>query len=266
MYAFLTEERSVSIAFCFLIKDSVNNLDLWSAFFEGVDPSSFRVYVHAKTPFPSAVPAGAVIDADPLPTAWGDLSLVMATRRLFDQALQDGCSSMVLLSGDMLPLWPFERIRERCQSTRFSLQPSGGLTERQSSANAARYAQMAPWLGLDVSQMVKQNMFFSVSSADYRSVPGRPLRGCPLKQLADEYYWVNALIAAKYAVHNDNFLYCNPDQTRTQACALDLTSELLMACRKSRYLFIRKVSMVNAVLASLFRDIYQQPDLSSQWS
>lgn len=118
----------------------------------------------------------------------GDLSLVMATRRLFDQALQDGCSSMVLLSGDMLPLWPFERIQERCQSTRFSLQSSGGLTERQSSANAARYAQMAPWLGLDVSQMVKQNMFFSVSAADYRSVPGRPLRGCPLKQLADEYY------------------------------------------------------------------------------
>ena len=148
------------IAFCFLVKESVNNLDLWSAFFEGVAPSRFRVFVHAKTPFPSAVPDGALIDSDPLPTAWGELSLVMATRRLFDQALQDGCTSMVLLSGDMLPLWSFERIQERCQSTRFSLQPTEGLTERQSSANAARYAQMAPWLGLDVSQMMKQNMFF----------------------------------------------------------------------------------------------------------
>lgn len=256
----------MSIAFCFLVKDSVNNLDLWSAFFEGVAPSRFHVYVHAKTPSPSAVPDGAVIDSDPLPTAWGELSLVMATRRLFDQALQDGCRSMILLSGDMLPLWSFERIEERCQSTRFSLQVKEGLTERQASANAARYAQMAPWLGLDVSQMMKQNMFFSVSSADYRSVPGRSLRGCPLRQLADEYYWVNALIAAKCTVHNDNFLYCNPDQTRTQACALDLTSELLLECRKNRYLFIRKVSTVNAVSASLLRDIYQQPDLSSQWS
>lgn len=91
MYAFLTGERSVSIAFCFLVKDSVNNLDLWSAFFEGVAPSRFHFYVHAKTPSPSAVPDGAVIDSDPLPTAWGELSLVMATRRLFDQALQDGC-------------------------------------------------------------------------------------------------------------------------------------------------------------------------------
>jgi hypothetical protein len=132
----------VAIAFCFLVKDSINNLDLWSTFFEGIASSRFRIYVHAKTPYPSAVPDGAVIDSDPLPTAWGELSLVMATHRLFDQAMEDGCSSMVLLSGDMLPLWPFERIQERCQSTRFSLQPADGLTERQSSANAARYQQI----------------------------------------------------------------------------------------------------------------------------
>ena len=150
----------MAIGFCFLIKDSVNNLDLWAAFFEGIASSQYRIYVHAKTPSPCAVPGGAVVDSDPLPTAWGELSLVMATQRLFDQALEDGCTSMILLSGDMLPLWPFERIQDHCQSTRFSLQPTEGLTERQSSKNAERYAQMAPWLGLDRSQMMKQNMFF----------------------------------------------------------------------------------------------------------
>ena len=255
----------MAIAFCFLIKDSVNNLDLWSAFFKGIACSRFRVYVHAKTPFPIAVPDGAVIDADPLPTAWGDLSLVLATRRLFDQALKDGCTSMVLLSGDMLPLWPFERIQEHCQSTRFSLQPTEGLTERQSSANAARYAQIAPWLGLDVSQMMKQNMFFSMSSSDYQSVQGLPLSGCPLKQLADEYFWVNALIAAQRAICADSFLYCNPDHTRTQACALDLTTELLAQCRKSRYLFIRKVAQVDDASVSLLKHIYEQADLPAKW-
>ena len=85
----------MAIAFCFLIKDSVNNLDLWSTFFKGIACSRFRIYVHAKTPFPVVVPDGAVIDADPLPTAWGDLSLVLATRRLFDQGWKDGCTSMV---------------------------------------------------------------------------------------------------------------------------------------------------------------------------
>lgn len=256
----------MAIAFCFLVKDSINNLDLWSTFFEGVASSRFRIYVHAKTPYPSAVPDGAVIDSDPLPTAWGELSLVMATHRLFDQAMEDGCSSMVLLSGDMLPLWPFERIQERCQSTRFSLQPADGLTERQSSANAARYQQMAPWLGLDISQMMKQNMFFSMGSADYRSVRGRPLSDCPLKKLADEYYWVNALIAAERTFGSGGFLYCNPDHTRTQACSLDLTTELLDECRQSRYLFIRKVATVSADSASFLKQIYKQPDLSAQWT
>ena len=256
----------MAIAFCFLVKDSVNNLDLWSTFFERVGPSKFRIYVHAKTPFPSAVPDGAVIDSDPLPTSWGDLSLVLATRRLFDQAVKDGCNSMVLLSGDMLPLWPFERIQESCQSTRFSLQPTEGLTERQASANAARYAQMAPWLGLDISQMMKQNMFFSMSSSDYQSVRGFPLSGCPLKQLTDEYYWVNALKVTQRTVSSDSFLYCNPDRTRTQACPLALTTELLVECRQSRYLFIRKVATVDVASASFLKEIYEQPDLSAQWT
>ena len=113
----------MAIAFCFLIKDSVNNLDLWSAFFRGIACSRFRIYVHAKTPFPIAVPDGAVIDADPLPTAWGDLSLVLAIRRLFDQVLKDGCGSMDLLSGDKFSFCSLERIQDHCQSTRFSFSP-----------------------------------------------------------------------------------------------------------------------------------------------
>ncbi len=254
----------MAIGFCFLIKDSVNNLDLWTAFFQGTSSSQYRIYVHAKTSSPRAVPCGAVVDCDPLPTAWGELSLVMATHRLFDQASRDGCTSMILLSGDMIPLWSFERIHEHCQSTRFSLQPAEGLTERQSRKNAERYGQMAPWLGLDASQMMKQNMFFSISSADYQSVRGLSLRDCPLKQLADEYYWVNVLIASRRTVRDDRFLYCNPDPTRTQACALDLTPGLLSECRKSGYLFIRKVSTVHSVSASILKDIYKQFERSAE--
>ena len=254
----------MAIGFCFLIKDSVNNLELWAAFFEGIASSQYRIYVHAKTPSACAVPDGAVVDSDPLPTAWGELSLVMATQRLFDQALEDGCTSMILLSGDMLPLWPFERIQDQCQGTRFSLQPTEGLTERQSGKNAERYAQMAPWLGLDRSQMMKQNMFFSISSADYQSVRGLSLSDCPLRQLADEYYWVNALTASGRTVRADYFLYCNPDRTRTQACALNLTPELLSECRQRGYLFVRKVAEVESVSASLLKEIYQQVGLSDQ--
>ena len=102
-----------------------------------------------------------------------------------------------------------------------------------------------------------------MSSSDYQSVQGLRLSGCPLKQLADEYFWVNALIAAQRAISADSFLYCNPDPTRTQACALDLTTELLAQCRKSQ--FIRKVAQVDDASASLLKNIYEQADLPAEW-
>ena len=104
-----------------------------------------------------------------------------------------------------------------------------------------------------------------MSSADYQSVRGLPLSDCPLKKLVDEYYWVNVLIAVQRNVGVDNFLYCNPDRTRTQACSFDLTAQLLVECRQSRYLFIRKVGIVNVDSASLLKEIYEQPHLSPQW-
>jgi hypothetical protein len=34
-----------------------------------------------------------------------------------------------------------------------------------------------------------------------------------LIELADEYFWVNALLAAQRAICADGFRYCNPDRT-----------------------------------------------------
>ena len=75
---------------------------------------------------------------------------------------------------------------------------------------------------------------------------------------------MNALIAAQRAICVDSFLYCNPDPTRTQACTLDLTTELLAQCRQSRYLFIRKVAKVDDSPASLLKNIYEQADLPAE--
>ena len=82
----------------------MDHLPLWSHFLAGVSRDEVRCYVHAKTAKPEQVLEPAWVDPDPLPTAWGCLSLVLASRRLFEQAWGDGCTAMVLLSGDMLPL------------------------------------------------------------------------------------------------------------------------------------------------------------------
>lgn len=244
------------IGFCFLVKDKVDFLPLWDAFFAAAAPREAKCYVHAKTSQPKFVPEQAWVDPDPLPTAWGDRSLVMATRRLFETAWLDGCSSFVLLSGDMLPLQPFSVIQNCCRRTVFSLQPKDGLTPRQAVANQQRFAQIAPWFDLNVEGLRKQNMFFALASKDYEALRHYDPSDFPLEQLADEYFWVNALICSGVPISNVRFVFCNPDLTRTQALPfrLEVSSHLLDQCRD--YCFIRKIVDVSPGADIWLRQMY----------
>ena len=236
----------VKLGFCFLIKEGLNHVSLWSRFLAGSSPGSVGVYVHAKTSAPAPILDGAWVDPFPLSTAWGDLSLVVATQRLFMAAIDDGCDAMVLLSADMLPLQSFDWVQHFCCQNRFSLQPREGLCERQILANTKRFQQVAPYFGLEVEQLRKQNMFFVIQRHAAISVMNvaRPDR-FPLTQLADEYYWINHLIRMKVDWLESNVLYCNPDPTRTQALNLHLTTDLLRRCRQEDYAFIRKISSLD---------------------
>ena len=153
---------------------------------------------------------------------------------------------MVLLSGDMLPLQSFDWVKHFCRQNRFSLQPREGLCERQILANAKRFQQLAPYFGLEVEQLRKQNMFFVIQRQDAIEImDAARLDGFPLMQLADEYYWINHLIRMNAEWHESNVVYCNPDPTRTQALNLDLTAELLGKCQQRNYAFIRKIQTLD---------------------
>ena len=207
------------------------------------------LYVHAKTSAPFPILDGAWVDPSPLTTAWGDRSLVAATQRLFMAAIDDGCDAMVLLSGDMLPLQSCDWIHHFCRQNRLSLQPRDGLSERQLLANAQRFRQLAPYFGLEVEQLRKQNMFFVIQRQDaIRIMDAAKLDDFPLMQLADEYYWVNHLIRTNADWHESNVVYCNPDPTRTQALNLHFTADLLRKCRQENYAFIRKIQTLDPQL------------------
>ena len=60
------------------------------------------------------------------------------------ESLAGRLTSMLLLSGDMLPLQSFQAIRQACTQTQLSLQPGVGLNERQQKANDQRYTTIAP--------------------------------------------------------------------------------------------------------------------------
>ena len=236
----------MKLGFCFLIKEGLNHVSLWSQFLAASSPGSVGVYIHAKTSSPCPILDGAWVDPSPLITTWGDRSLVAATQRLFMAAIDDGCDAMVLLSGDMLPLQSFDWIQHFCRQNRFSLQPREGLCERQILANAKRFQQLAPYFGLEVEQLRKQNMFFVIQRQDAIGIMDADrLDGFPLMQLADEYYWINHLIRMNAEWHESNVVYCNPDPTRTQALNLNLTTELLGKCQQGNYAFIRKIQTLD---------------------
>ena len=189
---------------------------------------------------------GSRIDPKPLVTAWGDWSLVAATQRLFATAMDDDCDAMVLLSGDMLPLQPFDWIQAFCEQTRISVQPSQGLSQRQRLANAERFAQIAPYFGLPLNRLRKQNMFFVIRRHAVEQIAALPHRGAfPLPHLADEYYWINHLIGLDADWQPSNVVFCNPDPTRTQALPMALTPELLRVTRSSGFAFIRKITSID---------------------
>ena len=245
------------LGFCFLIKGAVEHLPLWEQFFQSSTPGSVGIYVHAKTASPTSVLTGSWIDQSPLETAWGDLSLVMATHRLFSQAVADGCDSMVLLSGDMLPLQSMAWIRSFCARTRLSLQPRFGLSQRQLDANHVRFASIAPYLGLPIDRLRKQNMFFVITKDDFEVVSqSAVIDQFPLCRLADEYFWVNHLIRLQISWQESRVVYCNPDPTCTQALDLFLNLPLLKRCRDAGYAFMRKVSSLDSEALDALNSVY----------
>ena len=215
-----------------------------------------RCYVHAKTSQPDAFPLDAWVDPEPIPTAWGSLSLVLATRRLFEKAWLDGCTSMLLLSGDMLPVQSFQAVQRACIQTQMSLQPRIGLNERQRRANDQRYSMIAPWFGLSKAVLRKQNMFFAISCDDYALLRDLDPSDFPLKKLADEYFWVNGLICRGRSIDPHHFVYCNPDPTCTQAASFDLDEALLEHCFQGGYLFVRKVTSLDPPADARLRQMY----------
>ena len=239
-------DARVKLGFCFLIKEGLSHVSLWTRFLGASPPGSFGIYVHAKRSDPWPVIDGAWIDPSPLTTSWGDRSLVAATQRLFVAAIDDGCDAMVLVSGDMLPLQSFDWIQAFCRQTRVSVQPRLGLSARQLQANAQRFEEIAPYFGLELVQLRKQNMFFVIQAeAAARIMETARVDDFPLLQLADEYYWVNHLIRTRADWHASNVVYCNPDPTRTQALNLRLTSDLLRTCCEQGYAFIRKIQSLD---------------------
>ena len=195
----------MKLGFCFLVKNYISREHLWKKFFDAADDSQYSIYIHAKTVSVSTSLSRVSIDPDPIETEWASLSLVKATKRLLETAFNDECDAVIFLSGDSLPLWNFEVIQRLCFETLFTLQSEEGLNIKQLSQRNREFDRIKTYYNLDSAiKLVKQNMFFCMTKADYRLIMDIDVNLFPSREVPDEYFWANQLVIKGRNVENNN--------------------------------------------------------------
>ena len=76
------------------------------------------------------------------------------------------------------------------------------------------------------ANLVKQNMFFSISKADFDTVKGVDIDSFPSQEVPDEYFWANQLIIRGKIVDDSKYIFVNHDPTKTQALSFVLDGEI----------------------------------------
>lgn len=98
------------LAFCFLIYDTFNQVEVWNTFFENVDPVKYTIYIHYKIDIPIPYFNKYKLK-NTIETKWADISLIKAQNLLLQEGLKDpDNTNFIFLSNSCIPLKPFNII------------------------------------------------------------------------------------------------------------------------------------------------------------
>jgi Core-2/I-Branching enzyme len=146
----LHKQKPVKLGLLFLTRGDVHHVDIWREFVAEA-PEQVAIYAHAKHPeqLVGGFLDGKVI-ADYHETAWGEISLVRATRSLLLKAMEDEeITHFALLSEACVPLRPLPEILRqfsRDPRSQFGFRPIKEATARQSArAKAAPEIPSGCW-------------------------------------------------------------------------------------------------------------------------
>ena len=95
--------------------------DIWQAFFKDVPHSQYSVLIHrVDGRYESWIPGAQHIATRP--SAWGDYSLVEIELDLYERGMVDNdCDFFILLSGDSVPLYPFQHVKQAITGDRMHI-------------------------------------------------------------------------------------------------------------------------------------------------
>jgi len=249
----------MKIGFGFMVYNKIHNVSHLDAFFNSIKHETI-ISVHAKGRVQNKLPF-PINCINTIPTEWGHSSLVVATNLLFHDLFDKGCDVVYIMSGDMLPLRRSISFVNNNKHTNIKIQKNP--TTSQAKFNSSKYNSITTAKfksKISEVEWVKQNMFFCISKEDFYKLKTPEIlksdifvgfnddyakkylphdkNECVKYFLHDEYYWANAL---KYNsidyIDNEQFIYCNIDQTRTAAQVFSNIPK-----ESSEYIFLRKYS------------------------
>lgn len=101
------------IALCFLVTKDISNLHVWEKWWSG-NEHLINVYAHYSNPEGITQKLLQKNRVPPVPTKWGDLSLVIAEGKLYETALENKENAFfALLSGTDIPVRTFQYTYDR---------------------------------------------------------------------------------------------------------------------------------------------------------
>lgn len=255
------------IAFMFLTRGEVNNVQVWEKYFQDADSSKYRIVIHAKNPLllTSNLWANSTI-LKPIPTAWGTISLVKATIYLLQTAITDpSVTKFILLSEFCLPTTNFNTMYSTIMSeTNLSRinWTMGKNMDRYSiiksylNMPAHNWAKQSQWMCLDRKHVT---MLLSPMNTNILNQQLKDYMYCPAP---DEHFFINNLL---YVVRiNNNEIINHPitfvdwsNNSKHPVTFNSIVTDVIELCRKNKIFFARK--FVNMSLTSQDIEYLLQP-------
>ena len=234
----------MTIAFCFLVYDSIIRSELWNMFFKDIDNEKYIVYIHPKNNNICNYTFNYKIINNKVNTLSKDhITIVKATIQLFKEAYlyNKNITHFIFLSQSCIPLYNFDTIYEITQKFNNSIISyiDNNKKERyyQLHNNIKKHIKYINFVKQQPNMILIKNDVVDLLNNDFTIYFNN--MQCP-----DEHYFINILLNVlkkKIIKHQINF--CNYDLNKTQALEFKLIDKILIdKIRSHGFLFMRKLN------------------------
>ncbi len=240
------------IAFLFLTRGEVNNVQVWERYFKDADSSKYRIVIHAKNPTSLTSPIWSSKNSTilkPIPTAWGTISLVKATIYLLQTAILDSSvTKFILLSEFCLPTTNFNNIYNTLISEANRSRINWTLGK-----NMDRYSIIKSYLNIPPHNWAKQSQWMCLDrkhvstflSPIYTNILKQQLKDYMYCPAPDEHFFINMFL---YTVRlNSNEIINHPitfvdwsNNSKHPVTFNTIVKDVIELCRKNKIFFSRK--------------------------